>query len=357
VRTLSRYVLARYLLAFAGTLLVLVLASAVLELMTDLDQIFEAVQGPRGVAEYIGLRIPFYYLPVLVPAASFVAAYISVGSLARGLEIVAMKASGISPLRAVAPVLVASVLVSVAALGINETVALRAHDAWRRLVRGDDSGLAFQRGSFWYHTGRYVYNLRDADPTSHRLQDVSVFELDAHGRLVRLIEASQAEIGAGDRWHLRDAVIRTFDPDSPTAKPHFARVAETDLTLKNERALLDAGVSGLSIAHLREYRDQLAPGDPDAVRANALLTERLTGPLTAFLFALIAVPLGLRVEQTRSLAMPALQGILLLFLFYVVRQYGDTLAREGITSPAPTAWATLAVFAAVGAVQLARTPR
>jgi len=42
---------------------------------------------------------------------------------------------------------------------------------------------------------------------------------------------------------------------------------------------MDAGVSALSIEELREYRDQLEPGDTERVRADALLHRRMAEPL------------------------------------------------------------------------------
>ena len=46
-------------------------------------------------------------------------------------------------------------------------------------------------------------------------------------------------------------------------------------------------------------------GDRGSARLQSLLHQRLTSPLLTVLFALIAVPLGLRVERTGNLAIPA----------------------------------------------------
>lgn len=356
MRVLSRYLLARFLGAFAAVLLILVLAVAVVELVGDFDDVLSSSSGLAGALTYIGLRIAAAYLGVLIPAAAFAAAFLSLGTAARSLEIVAMKAGGVSPLRVVVPLLVAAAVLSGAGLLLNETLAVRAHEAWRRQVRGGEE-LTFGRGSFWYHKGPYIYNVREADPETRLLRDVAVFELDPRGRLLRTIQAAQAKIDADGRWALEDAVIRRFDPASPASAGSFERVAHTTLPLAEELALLDADVQGLSIRELREVRDQRPGGDPESVRADALLHQRMTGPLAAFLFVLLAIPLGLRVERTRSLALPALLGVGILFAFFTARSYGATLAVQGITPPAATTWAILALFGLLGAWQLARVPR
>ncbi|MDX1649668.1 MAG: LptF/LptG family permease, partial [Myxococcota bacterium] len=84
---------------------------------------------------------------------------------------------------------------------------------------------------------------------------------------------------------------------------------------------------------------------------------RLSGPWLAVLFALLAVPLGLKVETTRNLALPALQGVGVLFVFLLAREYGMSFSRHGALSAALVPWTVLGVFFAWGGFQLARVPR
>lgn len=353
---LSRHLLARFVLTYLAVLAVLALLVGVVELLGDFDDVVASSDGFRGALLFVALRIPSQWLPLLVPVAAFVATFLALGTAARALEFVAIKAGGVSPLRVLLPIVVAGAVVAGLGLAANETLGVRAHDAWRRHVRGEHP-VEFRRGSFWYHKGRYVYNVRDADPQARQLREVAIFELDRRGQLVRSIQAARARIDAEGHWQLDDAVIRRFTPGSPEAPVDFERLAHTELVLTEELALFDAGVEGLSIANLREYREDRPPGDPEAVRAEALLHDRITEPLSAFVFVLLAIPLGLRVEQTRSLAVPALQGVAALFAFSTLREYGIALATQGVVAPAATPWLILAGFAALGGWLMARTPR
>ena len=132
---------------------------------------------------------------------------------------------------------------------------------------------------------------------------------------------------------------------------------DAEIDLPDDSALLDVDVSKLSITELREYRSQQEPGDTESVRAEALLHERIAEPLASLVFVVMALPLALRVERTKSLAVPALQGVAVIFLFYMMREYGGTLATQGVTSAAGTSWAIVAIFLAAGAWQIWRTPR
>jgi lipopolysaccharide export system permease protein len=353
---LSRYYLARFLVTFAAVLAVLVLAVAVVELLGDFDDVVGSSDGLAGALLFVALRIPSQWLPLLVPVAAFAAAFLALGTAARSLEFLAIKAGGVSPLRILVPVALAGVAISLLGLATNETLGIRAHEAWRRHLRGE-APVEFRRGSFWYHKGPYVYNVRDADPQARELRHVTIFELDGRGQLVRSIQAARARVDGDGRWQLDDAVIRGFVPGQPEAAASFARVPHTELVLTQELALFDAGVEGLSIANLREYRAERPPDDPQAIRARALLHDRLTEPLAAFVLVLLAIPLGLRVERTRSLAVPALQGVGALFAFSTLREYGLALASQGVMAPAATPWLILAAFGAATTWLLARTPR
>ena len=356
VGVLSRYLLVRFITTFLGVLVALIILISVIELLADFGDVVGSSGGFLDAWIALILRIPHKHLPILIPSAAFAAAYLSVGNAARGYEILAMKAGGVSPLRVLVPVLVAALVISGLAFLMNETIAVQAREASRRL---DNNGgeVTFRRGSFWYHKGHTIYNVRDADPAAQALLDIAIFEMDDRGRLLRTIQAARATVGQGGRWHLANAVMRGFDPDDASTPSTFERLADAEIDLPDEKALLDVGVSALSIAELREYRAQQEEGDTESVRAEALLQERVAEPLASLVFVVLALPLALRVERTRSLAIPALQGVALVFLFYMVRQYGGTLATQGVTSAVWTPWVIVATFLSIGAVQIWRTPR
>jgi LPS export ABC transporter permease LptG len=357
VGVLARYLLGRFLALFAAVLAILALLVALVELLADFGDVARASDGFGGALLLVALRVPYEHLPLLFPIAAFVAAFLCAGTAARSNEILAMKAGGVSPLRVLAPVIACAALISGLALLVNETIAVRAREAERRLAGGEDAELSFRRGSFWYHKDHTIYNVRDADPTTRVLRDVAVFDLDDRGRLVRSIRAAQATIGEDGRWQLSDAVLRSFQPDDASAPATYQRLAETEIELPEEKALLHAGVEDLSIRELAEVRDDRDPDDTASLRATTLLHERASAPFAAFVFVLFAVPLGLRVERTRSMALPALYGVVAIFLYLMVRRYGATLATQGVLSAVATPWVILAAFLALGAIALWRVPR
>ena len=66
-------------------------------MMVKFDHVIDYGEGLSGVATYLFLRLPSYYLPYLLPVGSFGAAFLCLGLPARAFEILAAKTSGIAP--------------------------------------------------------------------------------------------------------------------------------------------------------------------------------------------------------------------------------------------------------------------
>lgn len=358
MRILSRYYLTSYLGLFISILFVSMIVISIVELLLNFDQIIEDHAGFAGLATYLCLRLPAYYFRDLIPVASFAAAFFCFGLAARRQEITAVKTGGISPHRMVVPILAAATLLSGAMLALGETVVLSAA---RALIRVETPGeeIAFRRGSFWYHRGDTIYNVREADGRRKTLRGVRIFETTPLGRLLQSTQSEIVEVDAQNRWHLRDATVRTFDPDAPTAPPRVEHRAEAvlDVAAAHDLARLDATAKTLSLAELRAYIRARSREGRDVEVFRGMFSTRLSDPLTVIVFALVAAPLGLGVEQHRSLATAAVVGIAVLGLFYTARTAGAMLSAAALAPAASTPWVVVGGLAACAAVGLVRVPR
>jgi lipopolysaccharide export system permease protein len=351
VRTFSRHLLARQLLFFASALLALFAIGAATEMLVHLDEIVEQREAAGGALACLLLRVGTRYAGDAVPVASFAATFLCVGLAARSGETTALRACGVAPGRVGARLLLAAGGLSLAALIFNETWLLDAQRALTRLDSpspDEESG----RGPFWYHSGRVLYNAaeRSADGT---LRDVAIFELDGRGRLRAATRAARARPEAG-HWRLAGAERRAFDPDAPAGgQPDPSADTAPAVPLRR------AGGGGAAAAPLSLA--ELAAGSgrdgAEARRQRLALHTRLARPAGVWVFALLALPLGLGVPRGGSLAGPALLGAAALALYLGV-DAAAVLAAEHARLPAWLgAWLAPLLLALVGAGGLARSPR
>jgi lipopolysaccharide export system permease protein len=358
VRILSRYILKRFLLWFAMLLVGLSSGVLIAEMLLNLDELIAVADGLPGAIRFLAIKFCAYYLPVLIPMATFAATFMSLGLATRWLEVLAAKAGGVSPLRIAAPVLAAAAVIAVLTLLVNETLVIQSERAWRHRDSSSEGRIEFRRGSFWYHTAHYIYNVGDADPTTRTLRDLRVFELSPEGRLVRRVHAGLAQVDAGG-LRLFDATVFAFPPDSALAAPvvQWQRELRLDVPELSEPPLLEAEPATLSLPNLWELISQRAGSGDDVTRFRAMLHARLSDPPSVLVLALLAVPLALRVERTKSLAVPALQGGVLLLIFWSLRSGARVLAPTDGNAAIAIPWLLVAAFALFGTVRLARVPR
>lgn len=358
MRILSRYFLTSYLKWFAVILCSAIAVIAVLEIMLELDSALAHRNGWTGFAARLLVRIPSYYFRDLIPVACFAAAFCSVALPARAHEITAIKVGGISPLQSAAPLLCAAAALSAFTLLLDESLVLEASRAWSR--RQNPAGEArFLQGSFWYQRGNAIYSVQEADREARTLRGVSVYELGPRGRLVRSLHADRVEIEDEHRWRFLDTHSRSFDPADPAMPAEIEPVSESirDVSAQGDLVMLEASARTLSLPQLADYVDAQARSGRAASHYRTLYHTRLSGPLAVLLFALLAVPLGLSVGSSRSLAAAALGGIVTLAAYYTARTAVEILGGRGFAWAAAGPWVILAVFAAHGFWQLRRAPR
>ncbi len=196
VRILSRYILQQHLPPLGFALAALTCAM----LVNQVAKQFGNLVGkglPWGVIfEVFVLTIPFI-VAMTLPMAVLVAVLYSFSHLAADNEVTAMKASGVSVGRLLAPVLGGAALVGAVALAWNDQLLPRSNHRLRTLL------VDIQRKKPTFQLKEQVINevvpgqffLRAAriDPASNKLKDVTIYDLeDAERR--RIITADSGRM-------------------------------------------------------------------------------------------------------------------------------------------------------------------
>jgi lipopolysaccharide export LptBFGC system permease protein LptF len=357
VRILSRHALASYARLFLAVLVASLFALAIIEMLVNFDRIVERESGLRGIGTYLLLRIPSYYLPDLIPLASFAAAFLALGLPARRHEVTAMKAGGISPLRPALAILAGAAVLSAGALLAGETLIRACAREWIR--PGPAAGVARSSGAAWYRRGDTVYRVGAVPGDARSLRDVLVVRLSPEGRPLESTRAEAAELADGEHWRLIGATRRRFDPSRPDAPP-ITRVGVADrleLAAAGPVTAPEVAARALSLAQLRQAIEDRRSQGRDATAERAALHGRLVQALAVLPLTLLAIPLGLAVERTRSLEVGALHGLAVIATFHGLRTIAAALASAGWTGAVWGPWIGLALLSGYGAWQLVRAPR
>ena len=302
------------------------------------------------------------FLALTLPMATLVAVLLVCGRLAGDLEVAALKASGVSPLRLFRPFL---------AVGIVATLLI----AWLTLMVGPWSSGAFQRQLFRILQSRastgikertfsatfnqFVIYVDEVSPSQVRLKGLLVSDernpeqsriiVAREGRLLsdeatrritlRFLDGSISESDVGDRRRFRQTYFSLYDMSLPVDSPLTAASKEE----KPEKQLPLRQLIGEADRLLRE--GQIAT--PYYVE----LHKRFALPMAALMFTLVGFPLGIRSHRGgRAVALAFSFGIVV--SYYILYTSMEGYALRGRLPAGIAVWIPNAILALVGMAML-----
>src|SRR5213592_2642595 len=222
VRILSRYILRQHLPPLGFALAALTCAMLVNQVAKQFGNLVGKGLPWGVILEVFLLTIPFI-VAMTLPMAVLVAVLYAFSHLAADNEITAMKASGISIGRLLAPVLGGAAVVSAIALAWNDQLLPRSNHRLRTLL------VDIQRKKPTFQLKEQVINevvpgqffLRAAriDPASNKLKDVTIYDLeDAERRRIISADSGRMAYTPGGRdlyLTLEDGDIQAVNRTDP----------------------------------------------------------------------------------------------------------------------------------------------
>ncbi len=203
MRIIRRHILAEFLKVLAVTAASLTALFLVIEVVETADDLIE-YGAPLSVGlRYFACKLPGIFFQTC-PMAVLLATLVSLGILNRQGEITAIKAAGVGLAGALAPLFVAGAVVSVLALGVNETVAPASERAAesieaRWLGRGAER-IHMGRMGFWLRSGDTIYNIMEIDAEEGTLRGVDVYTLDIPPFALASRVSAPSAHAEGGRW-------------------------------------------------------------------------------------------------------------------------------------------------------------
>jgi lipopolysaccharide export system permease protein len=306
------------------------------------------------VVQYYLYRLPWIAVQVM-PVAVLLASLVSLGTLARHNEVLAMKLGQMSTLRIVAPVLLLGLLASLAVVALGESVVPTMNERAQALYLVKvKKAPAFQRtrdNDIWYRArGNRFLHLSAMETVSGTVEGLTLFELSNEFDLIRRVDAREARWKNG-RWLAKDGYVSMTRPDGTYETRPFAT-----LTLDLEEAPSDLArvvrePEEMTSAELREYIARLARSGVNVLRYRVDLAAKTATAFVSLVMALIGIAFALR---TGKGGVAAWSGacVLVGFCYWIVLSFSLSLGRGGLLPPQIAAWLPNVLFAAAGLASL-----
>jgi LPS export ABC transporter permease LptF/LPS export ABC transporter permease LptG len=357
VRIIDRYVWRELLVPF-------LLGLFVFTFLLLIDKIFDLTDLiiNKGVPVDLVGRLLLYILPAFlvltIPMAFLLAILVAFGRLSADLEVVALKASGVSPLRLLRPVLVFGVGVTAATALLMLEGMPRGNYAFKSLVFDIirvQASVGIKERVFNDSFGRYVLYVEEIAADHVGLRNVFVADERDPDR-VRLVTAREGRLLSDEASRrvmlqlMRGAVHETERGSLQKYREITFRQYDLSLSLENPLVRQGEAPKGDREMRLSELREHAAVAARARGNPNPYLVEihkKYAIPVACVVFALVGVPLGIRAHRGGRWAAFVLMLPIVLF-YYVFLTLGESLGDAGRMPPWLAMWGPNLIVAAVG---------
>lgn len=355
---------------------VVALPNVVRDLLTPL------LAGQLGFATFVrlvGLLLPFA-ISYALPTGILTGVLLTLGRLSADSEITAMRASGISVLRMARPVLFLGAVCTAVALHVNLVSApwarVRFYKELAAAVRSNPLRIIQPKTFIRTFSGSVIYVGEKEGPI---LRDIWVWELDEQSRVRRLV---RAESGRLDYDEATNSLIPTFvhanaeerDPDNPEdfskspKTPSVDRAEDVRISLDRyfgksfERMkddwlpYDDLRAKQALLAAKKPAPDKVVETERDRMKLALILHDKFNLSLAVFSFALIGVPLGIKVSRRETSANLGI-ALALVLSFYLLTVMVRWLDRRPELRPDLLLWLPNVLFIALGVWLFSRIDR
>ncbi|MFP3869298.1 MAG: LPS export ABC transporter permease LptG [Syntrophobacteria bacterium] len=355
MRVISRYVSWEFAKITAICLGAFMAIYLVVDFFERVDNFLKASLPLSLAAEYFLLKIPFI-LHQGIPMAILMGTLITLGLMARNNELMALKASGVSPFLYCGPIVVASLVLSLADFGVSEYVVplstSQANTIWNMKVRHRAAQGTFTQEKLWYKSGQVLYNIRVFHPERQMLEGVTIYFFDRGFRLAQRLDARKAQWN-GKAWVFTDGLFlqRTAD-GSFTMDPFQKRRLVLEEHPENFQHL-EKTPEEMTLAELGRYVAKINSQGYNATRYRMYFHAKIAFPFTSVIMALLGIGVALYQGKRAGIAIGVAMSVAIAFVYLLVFQLVLSLGYAGNVQPYLAAWIPNGFFGMLGGFLLA----
>ncbi len=347
-----------YLLLVLSTLVLLTVVFTFFELLGDIVRNRVPLVT---VGEYL-MRVAPSMLYLVTPLCVLVAVLITFGLMEKSHEVTAMKASGISVYRLLAPVLLLATGMS-AGLFFFDQVYLpdnnKRREALRNSIKGKPAQTFLRADRKWiFGKNSTIYYYEFFDPDQNRFASVSVFEFDpASFAMTRRFYAARAHWDEDlSKWVFQQGWVRSFRGAAIQEFRNFdvatfEELNEPPAYFKKEVKQSEE----MNYDELARYIADLQNSGFDVGRLSIQLHKKFSFPLVTLVMAVLAVPFSLSAGRRGALTGVAVAlGIFL--VYWVISSFFEALGNIHYLPPVVAAWSPDVIFALAGGYLILKVP-
>ncbi len=356
---LSRHILREFLTLVVGVLVGILVVYLCVDLLQKADKFIKYQATLSQVLRYFLFNVPVM-ISMSLPMATLIAALLSLGNLSRHNEIIAMRASGVSLGRIIAPLLAGGLLIS--ALGfINNEFIMPGYSTRANYIRNVEiekkqQRIMFQQHKLWLRgPDNSIANIDLVSPNRNEMLGLNIYKLNPDYSVRERIRAAGL-VWENGAWRLRNSVTYASSGDVVRSRPSDGEVFNV-VNGPDDLGMIVKTSAEMSFSEMWDYIKRLRTGGYKAVMYEVDLHGKIAFPLASLLMVMISVPFSFHKVRGGGAAKGFAFAIFIAFVYWTLMSVGASLGRSGAIPPVAAAWFANALFGVAAIIVLLRMQR
>ncbi len=347
MKILNRHIFREFIVVFFMVLSAILVVYLCIDFLQKADRFIKYKANIVQVAKYFLYSIPAMGTPSL-PMAALIAALLSLGNLSRHNEIIAMRASGISLARIVAPIIIGGALISALGFFNNEYLmpvyTARANAIKSVEIEGHKVPVVFQQRKLWLRgPDNSIANIDLVSPDRNEMLGVNIFKLNPDYTVRERITA-QSLLWTNGSWQFQNSRKYILGKDQVISRSADGEVFNI-VDNPDDLGMVAKTSEEMNFSELWDYVKRLKMSGYEAARYEVDLYNKLAFPFSSLLMVLIATPLSLLKVRSGGMSRGIAIAVFIAFIYWGLVSVGTALGRSGVLPPLEAAWIANVLFA------------
>lgn len=352
----DRYILSLFWVSFAAGLVIFVTLFMATDVMSN-------VLRYKSVDTGVFLSYYGYFLPEIVhkmlPVASVVGLVLTVSTLNKGSELIALFAAGLSLFRISRWIFISLIIVGILDFVASDRLlpmfTKQKNFTYYNFIEQKPSKFqTIKTDKIWYRSKNTIFNIKTLNAEGNLAQGLTLYFFDDAWNLKQLLTAESVVL-EGSKWLLKNGTISVFSSDSSfPLNDQFEQ--KTIVMAEDAQDLRSTGQTSdlLSHSELSRYISKNKEAGLDTVKYEVDYFSKLSFALAGLVMSLLALPFC--VGQARGGGMAKNAGIVLglVVAYWIVYSSMQTMGNHGTLPPFLAAWGANIVMSALGVFFLLR---
>ncbi len=357
---IDKYLIKQFLLTIIFALFTFLAIFIIVDIMEHLDEFIEYDVPFLIILKYYAVFLP-QMIRYMTPISALLAALFVTGKLSDLNEVIALKASGVSLYRYMAPFIAMAVLISFFSLFFGGYVSPIANKIKVGIERNYmDWGTIRSGNNIYFQDSKTrIVSISSYNVQSERANIVSIqdFNPNDYTQIIGRIDAKKMTYDSSSAsWTLFDGIQR-----------HFANLSETstyfdEITLDNlhfsPKDIIKKQIKNeeMTLTELSELADEQLLAGTNPKRVQIEFYSRIAFAFASIITVLFGLPLSTN-KRKGGLALQFGINLIITFTYLVFMSISQAFGKNGVMSPMLTGWLANIIFFFAAILNIVRAPK